>query len=760
MAYKTDVKFKLEFSIKNIFSLREDGFARCRIKIRDFSDYDGIMPKEIDAIGVFNNVFEGDIYEAQAMFTEHEKYGYGIKILGYPKIVVPNTAKELAKFIKKHNKGLSQETCNNAVDKLGVDIISRVAEDITLLDGLMNFTEKKKKNFYEFCVRNVYFEDLLMFLQTLKIPAKTAYKIYENFGRSSLHRIKTNPYFLYTTDMIDFRTADKIAYEYGSIKWDEPKRLVCAVRSYVDHRANTNGDVCVKANEIINDLNNYIKVYGQYPLDSLNEKDEPSSKGFDNETIAGAINYLVAQKEFVRYETETERYLFKKSYYQIETELAKQIKERLKPGRSKTFISKQNTLDYLKTNKYDLSDEQKGAIVEACRNKISILTGGPGTGKTFTVNLVTKTIKHFYPDVKILLLAPTGRAASHMKEVSKIDAFTIHSALKITPGSSGTVSGEEYINDCDFVIMDEASMTDEWLFNMFFKRISKDASVLIVGDSDQLPSVSAGNVLHDMIASGKITVTALTKIYRQAGVSKIVLNSHRIKNNKVNEIEFDEFNGFRNEFACIKTNKEQECADLIVNEFERAVKSCGNFEDVIILSPVKKGVIGVNELNSVIQAKMNPKKQGRMEYKNGLKILREGDRVLQNKNNYEIGVVNGALGTIVAIYQTDQTNIDVLIDGYENTITYSENDLADLSLGYCITVHKSQGSEIDHVIMPLYDSQYYMINKKILYTAITRAKETFLAVGNPDLLRKGIEKEDSNLRYSLLSEMLQKEVVK
>lgn len=754
--YITDVKFKLEFTVKKIYFLNDGNFTKCRVKVRDFSGYDGVLPPDPTIVGVFPNIFVEDIFTAEVMYEDTEKYGMTLKIVGEPVLKVPDTEKELSKFIKRHNKGLGQETCNNAVNVLGLDIMSRVADDPSLLDGLKNFTEKKKEKFKLFCLEHTYAADLIAYFRTLNIPAEYAIKIYGIYKKDSFNMIKRTPYILYASNCVDFYTADKISYGLGQIKWDSKNRLACAVMAYLDFRADTKGDVCVKKEDIYRDVNKFIVRYGAFPPDALNRSKEPASKGFSRELIKDVIDTLIAKQNaiFIK-KADDIRYAFKSKYYHTEKELARLIKERIEAKDIKTYVSEEDTLKYLKSKNLQLSDEQTKAIVEACRNKLSILTGGPGTGKTFTVNQVTKTIKHYHKDASILLLAPTGRAASHMKEVSGFEAYTIHSALKITPGSQyRRIKDDDFVYDCDYVIMDEASMTDEWLFYAFFRKICKDASILIVGDSDQLPSVSPGKVLQDMIDSKKIPVTALTKIFRQAGVSDIVVNSHHIKNNEIDQIKFKEYRGFENDFSIIPLNDAVECAERIVDEFEKAVKACGNIEDVIVLSPMRPEVLGVNELNLHIQTRINPLKPDKPEYNKDMKILRVGDRVMQTKNNYDLGVVNGALGTITKISKKDDLEIEVKMDGCKEPVIYTEKDVRELILGYCITIHKSQGSEIAHVIMPLHSSQANMLDKKLIYTAITRAKKTFLAVGEPDLLAKGIKAGEKTKRCSLLAYML------
>lgn len=762
MAYNTSIEFELIFSIKRVYTVKEDGWTHCRVKLKKQNGYEGDpLPSEFDAFGTFVNVFAGDEYKSTVQI-KNGTYGYYL-IVEAPELLVPHTAKALVKFLVKRCSGVGEKTIANAVDVIGTDIISKVAENPGLLDKLTGFTEKKKETFVSVCESNVYFEQLLLFVRSLKLPASVATKLYDRFQRVAIFYIKSNPYFLYATDDISFEVADKLAYEYGHVKWDDNRRLVCALRACVDDRAAVNGDTCVKQEELVNIVNSWILSHGAFPTISINEKGEPATKGFDSETIEKAINTLVSKSEFVRYLYNKEKIIFKKSFYTVETQLAQNINNWV-TGENTMYVPENEVRKYISRKWKNLSKNQEDAVCMALGNKLSILTGGPGTGKTFTVNVVTDAIKKFYPKAKIMLMAPTGRAASRMSQGNNEKASTIHSALRIFQSEDNSSNMDDKFKlDVDYVIMDEASMTDEWLFNTFFNKLVPTASVLIVGDKDQLPSVSAGCVLRDLISCKKIPLTELNEIHRQSGVSNIVINAHKIKDGvpgEVLNIQFADFNNFKNDFSCIESNNEDQCRLEIINVIKNAVHSGISIEDLIVLAPMKKGILGVTELNSAIQNLLNPaiNDDNPCVYKSGMKVIRIGDRVLQTKNNYEVGINNGSLGTVLDIGHNEKGEkyIEVEFDGEEEKKVFKNEHIKELELGYCITIHKSQGSEMKYVVIPSHESQEFMMNKKLLYTAMTRAKESFLCIGSTQLFKEKALVESSEERLTMLQDLIQK----
>ena len=734
----------MEFSIKKVIDVKTNGFSHVRIKLKKAKGYKDNLPKEIDLFGVFNNVFEGDIYSADVKFRESEIFGYSLKAVNIPTLIIPNTAKELIKFIRSRCKGVGEPLIKTAIENIGIDIISKVADDPDILNEIPAFTKLKKEKFIAFCENNTYFEELIVFMQTLKIPAKIATKIYNSFGKTSIHHIKSNPYFLFMSGDLNFETVDKIAKEYGEIKWNDDRRIRAAVLAYVDEFCQRSGNVCLEYDEVVKNTNRFVFLRSKFNIGDLGSNNEPLTKeGFKEEDIKRAIIALISKRFLVQYDFNNETYLFKNNYFKTEKELAFQIKKRMK-GTPSTAVLKRDVVSYLKDS--ELSDEQLSAVVEALRNRLSVLTGGPGTGKTYTINMIIKTLKHFHPEANIVLMAPTGRAATKIKEVSSVEAYTIHKALYLLPDDIDSFN-DDFILACDYVVMDEASMCDEWLFDMFFKRIDPKASILIVGDSDQLPSVNPGNVLGDMIGCGLIKVSSLTKIYRQEGTSKIVLNAHAIKRDEMDSFVAEEND---EEFKWIDAKAESEIAELVLREFEKAVKKSQSVSDVIVLAPLKAGVIGVNEINSMIQNAINHNEKF---YKRDVRLFKVGDRILQTINNKDLNVTNGALGTITDISESP-LKITVKMDGIDEEIVYTNGNIKELELGYCITVHKSQGSEIPTVIMPFHPTQRGMLNKRLIYTAITRAKKSFIGIGVKDALLNGIKKSEIKGRLSMLKNML------
>lgn len=749
MAYKTDIIFDIKFTVKKILKTYEDGNRFLRINKISSTAYEDPLPREINASGNFYNISEGDVFEADAMFTL-DNSGYQIRLLTIPKMVLPANVKELARMIEDHNPSITKSAAIKIVDTLGINIIEEVNEDPSCVEQVPRLKEKQKLELIDWCQNNQFVGDLLLYIDSIGLPAKIGTKIYEKFGRSSIHKIETNPYYLSNGGDISFAVADKIAFNNDKILWDDHRRLVAAVLSFMKYRIDSTGSTVVSRDDFLQDLNAYIIRNGSFGIDARGKEGRKHSDGFTSNEINLAINLLINKKQFVEVIQEGVSFIGLKTTSDEEKKLATATEKLLK-NTTRYSVSKEKIEEVLTKQNLSLSSLQKSAVEMAFSNPLSILTGGPGTGKTYTINAIVKVFETCFPTKFISLLAPTGKAASRMREVTGKQAKTIHSALNISVFDRAVK--KDFIMEGDFIIIDEASMISETLMLQVFEHIKKDATVLLVGDSNQLPSVSPGNVLYDFIHSGVIQTVELNEIFRQAAGSDIVINAHKIKNmdtslivNKGQTIFLQRKNEFEIEEEILNTIK-----DLCFNK--RVL-----IEEILCLTPIHATTVGTDSLNRSIQEMLNPKRDNEptLPIKEGLEF-RIGDRVIHTVNNSTLGVKNGDLGTIVDIDLTRaKPRMVVKMDNYEDEVTYNNGSIKQLELAYALTVHKSQGSEADYVVMPFSNSSSHenMLDNQLIYTALTRAKKKFIGIGSLHLLKNGILKESLEKRKTNLLNLL------
>jgi exodeoxyribonuclease V alpha subunit len=399
-------------------------------------------------------------------------------------------------------------------------------------------------------------------------------------------------------------------------------------------------------------------------------------------------------------------------------------------------------------DKITLAEQQRQAVQMALTSKISILTGGPGTGKTSTVQAILRLLQS--KGKMALLAAPTGRAAKRLAESTGHEAKTIHRLLEVSPGEGFKFQrNQDNPLECDLLIVDECSMVDLILMNNLLKAIHPASHVLLVGDADQLPSVGAGNVLRDIIASGVVPVTRLEVIFRQAADSSIITNAHRINNGEMPLFPQD-----KKDFYFFGKEDPDEAAELVVDIVARRIHEKFGIpvEDIQVLSPMHRGAAGARALNEKLQAGLNPLSYDRPEYRSGNRLFRPGDRVLQLRNNYDKDVFNGDVGRIEQI-DLEEGEIRVNFEG--RSVSYEFSDLDELTLAYAMSVHKSQGSEYPVVVLPLLTQHYMLLQRNLLYTAITRAKKMVIVVGTRKAIAIAVKNDKIAARWTALTERLQ-----
>jgi exodeoxyribonuclease V alpha subunit len=752
MAYDTKQVFVLTFTLKEIRRKLPDDTLLVNVHPVETEGYVGQkIPHTQTAIGIFHNPYEGDKYRCQCRFIESGKYGYYLNFIGLPEMLIPSTTDEMIRFISHNVKGIGDGIAADIIKTVGMDVISKVAENPDVLDDVKGVSKARKETFATWCRQSRDFEKLLIFVQTLRLPAKLAVSIYERFGSSSLMKIQKNPYYIYHTGDISFSRADELAFNNSSCKWTDPRRLICAVMAFVEQSISA-GNICIPISEIQNGLNNYLRRNGKFPPEAVGAEKRLAETGFTEKEILDAIETLNRRKMLCCVEADGKTFVYTKDNLNTERSCALLISDRVR--RVVRFpASREDVYQFISNSKYDLSKEQEDAVWMALNNPLSILTGGPGTGKTYVMRALLDTIRQFNPSAKVEMMAPTGKAGSRIRELTGAPARTIHSALRITPQKGSSDENKDFMLDADYVIVDEVSMMDEHLLYLFLKRTSGTPNVLFVGDSNQLPSVGAGNVLSELLQLPQVPREELTRIFRQKGGSAIVTNAAKLCSGKKITSRELIYNLPKGDFWFYEAESESAAADIIIQLVTKMHQRGDLPESYLVLSPVHGSADGTDELNRQIQDVVNPAVKDAKVFRVGSSYeIRVGDRVINTKNNEELNVHNGDLGTVTGIYTAEkETEISVLMDNEEEETIFSGKDVLNLALAYCLTVHKAQGSEAETVIMSFSRSHQGMLSSRLIYTAVTRARKNFIGVGSMEAMLIGAAQKEKQTRYSLLS---------
>jgi len=661
-------------------------------------------------VGYIPMLMEDTYYEFFGEWINHDKYGHQFKIESFKKSELQSIDGLISYLSSSLFFGIGPVTATKIVDLLGIDAVKKIIEDPNVLNPL-KFSSEKKARLKAELLDNEYNEYTLVKLYGFNIGGKTAMKIIDTYGLLAVEKLEENPYDLITDiSGIGFIKADEIAERMGILK-DDPRRIKAAILYAFEVFSNSRGDIYLNKELLFKQTLAILKV--EVDLESF-------------------LNELIEKEQII---LEEDRYYLKYNYT-IEVELAKEIK-RINQGSSEI------TSDYVEAilsvieiqNAIEYTNLQKQAIINALTNKVAIITGGPGTGKTTIIAAVLEIYSQFYnlnlvnenTYYQIALMAPTGRAAKRMEEVLDYPAKTIHRHLGF--GYDGKFS---YSKDnplpFNLIIIDEASMIDVFLAHKLFSSIKDNTKIVIVGDQDQLPSVSPGQVLKDLIDSKTINTSKLKEIHRQAINSNIIKLAHQVN---IQQLDYYNLNSGGDLFlANINFG---DVAKTIVSQVKGALSQGYDLiEDIQVLIPMYRGDVGIDNLNLLMQNEFNKEKVNPLKY--GDKEYYENDKVIQLANDPERGVMNGDIGKVIKIGK-DHNNKDFMQIDFDGQIAvYDKEALKDISLAYAMSIHKSQGSEYKIVIMPLVKQHTHMLKKELLYTAITRAKQFLIIVGDMSLL--------------------------
>lgn len=666
------------------------------------------------------------------------KYGLQLQVERWVEVIPPTIEGIRAYLASGLLKGIGPKTADAIVQRFGTQSLRVIESHPEQLLEIRGITEEKLVEIKEGYAESKVLRDLMTILAPFKITPTTAMKIYQHFGPGGVALIRESPYRLCQMPTFGFKKVDAIVQKSGGNLYD-PMRVQGALFYTLEQSRNEKGHLFLEADKLI-----------QSSLLLLNESIPYPTQWIKPTQVQKELEMMVQSDVVVANQGK----IYLPNVFKQESETAVQaVRMAVRPAQPMNVTS---ALERTKGKLgIVLSERQVEGVSKALRSNFSIITGGPGTGKSTVLRAVIEAYRPLYPNGKIALAAPTGKASRRMAETTGItDAVTLHSLLKLHGDDCGWQPSSPL--DADLLIVDECSMVDMWLAHQLFSRLRQDTKLLMVGDADQLESVGAGSVFRELIASELVPVTVLDQIFRQAEGSLIAYNAKLINEAK-GELYYGE------DFSFHKADTQEDAAEVIRRLYRQNVERAG-IDQVQILSPFRDtGDVSANRLNALIQAEINPASPDKPEISCGGKILRMNDRVMQTKNNYDAaqndrngnligtGVFNGDVGTIKAI-ESDSLTVDY--DG--RLVTYPIESVKELDLAYASTIHKAQGSEYDTVIIPLFAAHKVLLTRNLLYTAITRAKRRVALVGQKKALFMAIAKSSVGKRNTILSERMQR----
>lgn len=673
-------------------------------------------------VGTFFDIAEGDFLEVEGEYVSHPRFGQQIKVNSY-KQVRPEDKDGIIKYLASGRfKGLGKQGAAKIVKKFGSDTITILENNPERLREVKGVKKSVITEIKQSITENKTIRELTVKLSPYGIGQETIFKIFKTYQDNSLEIVEKNPYILIENIRgVGFKTADTIGGALGLPK-NHPNRVQAGITYYLSQYEQRNGDLFLEEYDLIAKTAQLLDVE-------------------DNE-VTQQIDLLITQKQLVREENPGKIIMGFKNFT-IEKMIAQHL-----------FNLSQNPhnlqhfkvdFDYISNHtSIELTDEQKEAVKSAVNNRITIITGGPGTGKTTIIRAVIKAfLEH---EKNVLVAAPTGRAAKRVEEATNFSASTIHRLLKISPSNFKFVHNEQNPLKVDALIIDEFSMVDFFLFYSLLKATSQFTRLIIIGDKDQLPSVGPGNVLRDLIRSGYFDIFYLHRNFRQSENSLIIDNAYRI--NSGEDLALKPYSDDL-DFVFIRINSEQQAMEKVLRILDY-YKNDYNFNspDIQVLVPMYRGEAGIDNLNLQIQEKFN---QNPTLFKKERFAFKQFDKVMQLKNNYEKEIFNGEHG-IVSGFDPGKKSLKVNFEGRE--IEYAPDELDELQLSYAVSVHKAQGSEYDMLLLVLMPSHYIMLNRELFYTAVTRAKKKIFLISDPETIRRAIINAAPSERKTLLPKRL------
>lgn len=716
-----------------LFKNEDNGYVVSRINDKG---------ETVTIVGCIPYITEGQSLKLQGQWVLHPQFGKQFKVEQCEELL-PDSIVGIEKYLASGViLGIGPVTAKKIVEKFGAKTLEVLDNNIERLQEIEGIGVKKIQIIYESYAKQREVKNIMIFLQTYGVTPNQCVRIYKRFGADSINAVRNNPYIL-TEEVkgIGFKTADKIARSLG-VETNSPFRIQSGIK-YVINEFCSLGNTYMPMDKLIKEGQDILTV---------------SSKEIEQNIFEAAVDGKIKIENVDGVEG-----VFILPYYYCELGVTKGIITLAYDNYEKLDIDVDKEItDFEVNHNITFADSQKEAIKGIIENGIEVITGGPGTGKTTIINCILEIFKN--AGLKVIMGAPTGRAAKRMTEATGEEAKTIHRLLELGfSDDDNTVfsKNEETPLECDVLIIDEASMIDIVLMNSLLKAVGKGTRVIIVGDVDQLPSVGPGNVLKDIIESNCVKVVRLKEIFRQSQESMIIVNAH-----KINKGEMPLLNEKEKDFFFIKGEEQNEIMNTVIElvntRLPKFNKNWISMQHIQVLSPMRKGVLGIQNLNLKLQEVLNPKNPSKKEkiYKDF--CFRVGDKVMQTKNNYSIkwiriaghgdtegiGVFNGDIGYIYDI--DEENNTIIVVFDEERKVIYENIYLDELELAYAITIHKSQGSEFPVVVLPAFIGPPLLMNRNLLYTGITRAKQMVVIVGYQKALYSMINNNRSMDRYSSL----------
>jgi exodeoxyribonuclease V alpha subunit len=700
-----------------VFSQPENGFTVARLKENRKKEFTVI-------VGIIPALQPGETIRCMGNWKIHPSHGRQFEVVEYS-VDMPSDLAGIQKYLESGLvKGIGPVYAKKIVDHFGMDTLQVIEEAPHRLKEIVGMGEKKVEKVKQCWSEQKEIRNVMIFLRTHGVSPAYAQRIFKIYGANSIEKVKANPYQL-AKDIfgIGFKLADQVAQKLG-FSLHSPERLAAGIQ-FVLWELSTEGHTCFPRVDFLPLANKILEV--------------------DDSLIETELNSLIEKKSLV----EKDLFIWLAPFFAYEVGIARDFVRLNTSTQAIRAIDAEKAVEWVQKQLHiEFADGQKQAVIQALTDKVHIITGGPGTGKSTITNAIL-TITSKLTD-NILLAAPTGRAAKRLTQITRRKAFTLHALLEMDFASGGFKRGKENPLDCNLLIVDEASMIDTPLLFHLLRAIPSHARVLFVGDIDQLPSVGPGTVLKDLIQSALIGITRLTEIFRQAKGSQIIINAHKINQGEFPFLETHP----RSDFHYIEAETPEEIQRIILELVEKEIPKLWNFdriEDIQVLSPMKKGVVGAEMLNDALQNLLNPSEQP---------LLRAGrkfhlkDKVMQIKNDYDKKVYNGDIGRIVEIDAAEQI---IKINFDDKEIEYDFSELDEVVLAYATSVHKYQGSECPCIILPIHTCHFKLLHRNLLYTAVTRGKKQVYLVGTKKAIAMAIHNDQVQKRYTGL-EAAMKEV--
>jgi exodeoxyribonuclease V alpha subunit len=720
---------ELEGQLERItYTSEETGFTIAKVKLRDRQDL-------VTVVGNLAAPTPGEIIKMKGEWVNHPRYGEQFKIVHY-KTHIPASVYGIDKYLGSGLiKGIGPVMAKRIVEKFGKETLEVIENQVEKLAQVEGIGKKRIEMIKRAWAEQREIREVMIFLQSHGVSSGYATKIFKHYGNKSIEIVRQNPYHLATDVLgIGFVIADSIAEKLGFARDSELRGEAGIIY-------------------VLNQLAEEGHVY--YPYEPLVQKCQEILQ-VDREVVVKSFGRIALEKKIVIEDLNQEIEEFRENFKAVfltrfhfsETSIGSRLKILINASKAIRKIDTDKAIDWVQDQlDITMAKRQVEAIKCAAEDKVLVITGGPGTGKTTIINAVLKIFAKL--EVDAMLAAPTGRAAKRMSEATGHEAKTIHRLLEYSMQKGGFQRNQERPLKCDLLIVDEASMIDTILMHHLLKAIPPEATFIMVGDVNQLPSVGAGNVLRDIIDSGAIKVVELNEIFRQAQESSIIVNAHKINDGVLPALEAS--NRTDDDFYFIEQEDPEEVLRITLELIRERIPKRFGFDpvdDIQVLTPMHKGVVGAENLNVELQKALNPGEEG---ITRGGMQFRVNEKVMQIRNNYDKEIFNGDIGRITRI---DAINQEVIITFDAAEVRYDYTELDEVVLAYAISVHKSQGSEYPAVILPILTQHYILLQRNLVYTAVTRGKELVVLVGTRKALAIAVNNDKTQKRYTYLRHRL------